>query len=59
MNILYFVLLLLGLLCFVVAAFGWGPNASPNVPPRIVNLTALGLAFWIMVPLIEAAQALG
>jgi hypothetical protein len=59
MNILYFILLLLGLLCFVVSAFGWGPNAEPRTPPRVVNLVALGLAFWIIVPLVHAAQALG
>lgn len=42
---LTFILLLLGFVCFVLAAFG--------VPSRI-NLIAAGLACWILVPLIAA-----
>lgn len=44
MTVLYFVLLLLALVCFVAAASG-----------RVVtkyNLMALGLALWVAVPLI-------
>lgn len=40
------VLLLLGFVCFVIAAFA--------VPVPRVNLVALGLAFWILVPLLTA-----
>jgi hypothetical protein len=43
------ILLLLGFICFVVAA------ASVSVGR--VNLTALGLAFWIAVPLFGAIAA--
>lgn len=39
------VLLLLGFICFVVATFG-------VIVPR-VNLVALGLALWILVPLLQ------
>lgn len=40
------VLLLLGFVCFVVAALAF--------PVPRVNLVALGLAFWILVPLLQA-----
>lgn len=36
-------LLFLGFICFVLAAFG--------VPIPRVNLVAMGLGFWILVPL--------
>ena len=38
------ILLILGLICFVLAAF--------SVNARKVNLVALGLAFWILTQLI-------
>lgn len=50
MTALYFVLLLLALVCFVVAAF--------NVVSARVNLVALGLAFWVAVPFIQMLQKL-
>ena len=48
MSGVYFVLLLLGFVCFVLAAFG--------VAARI-NLIAVGLAFWILVSLLSVGQA--
>jgi hypothetical protein len=54
-SIVYFLLLLVGLLCFLGDAFG-RPAPSPR---RVASLTALGLAFWITVYLIQAAQGLG
>jgi hypothetical protein len=48
--ILFLILLLLALICFGVAASG---RASARV-----NLVALGLAFWVAVPLIQTIQAL-
>lgn len=47
MTGVYIVLLIVGLLCFLVAAV----RAQPPVAPRL-NLVALGLAFWITVSLI-------
>ena len=42
-----FVLYVLALVCFVLAAFG--------VPVPRVSLLALGLAFWVLVPLLAVA----
>ncbi len=42
-----FILLLLALVCFVLAAIG--------VPSNRVNLVALGLAFWVLTAVIAAA----
>jgi hypothetical protein len=50
MNTLYFILLLLGAVSFALAAYG--------VVYRKVNLAALGLLFWIMVPLIQTLKRL-
>lgn len=50
MSVLYFVLYLLALVCFVLAAFG-----SPRVPH--VNLVALGLALVGLVWVIQSGQA--
>lgn len=47
MELLVVVLLLIGAVCFGLSAFG--------VPAR-VNLLALGLLAWILVPLIAAFQ---
>lgn len=46
MTLLIIVCLILGLLCFLGAAFG--------VTPARVNLIALGLAFWIFTVLVSA-----
>ena len=50
MNTLYLILLLLGAVCFAIAAF--------DVAVRRVNLLALGLLFWIAVPLIQTIKVL-
>lgn len=46
LRMLTTILLLLGFICFVLAAFG--------VAITRVNLVALGLALWILVPLCAA-----
>lgn len=51
MDVIYFLLLLGGFLCFMTEAF--------IVRPERVTLIALGLGLWILVPLIHAAQGLG
>lgn len=43
-----FVLLLLGALAFLVAVF-------TDIPVRHVNLIALGLLLWVLVPLLALA----
>lgn len=57
MHIFNLILLVLGLICFVISTFtggGWGRaiNNEPAPRGRVLNLVALGLAFWILVPLI-------
>lgn len=49
MEVLFLLLLILGALCFLVAALGH--------TLRNLNLIALGLFFWILVPVIEALEA--
>jgi hypothetical protein len=51
LPVLYVLLFLAALVCFLVAAF------APRQPPR-VNLVALGLAFWVLVPLIRTLHGL-
>lgn len=50
MTVLFLILLLLGAVCFGLAAFG--------ATLQKVNLLALGLLFWILVPLITALTEL-
>jgi hypothetical protein len=50
MAVVFLILLLLGALCFLV-------QASGRVASR-VDLVALGLLFWIAVPLVQAFQGL-
>lgn len=45
------ILLLIGFVCFFLAAIGTAPEK-----PRI-NLVAVGLACWILVPLIATLNA--
>jgi ACR3 family arsenite efflux pump ArsB len=49
MDIIALILLIAALVCFLLAAL--------DVPAR-VNLVALGLLFWVIVPLIAAVKAL-
>jgi hypothetical protein len=61
MDILYLVLLIISALCFVVAAF-YAPTVvnttSPPHPVTRVNLVALGLLAWVLVPLIQTIDSL-
>jgi hypothetical protein len=50
MVTIYFVLLLLAALCFGAAAL--------SVAVQRVNLLALGLLLWVLVPLIQTAHRL-
>lgn len=50
-----FILYLLGLICFLIVVLQ-GLLGEPG--PRRVNFVALGLAFWIFVPLLHAGAAL-
>jgi hypothetical protein len=51
MDTLYVILLIVAAICFVLAAF------SVTVHARI-NLVALGLLAWVLVPLIEHIDAM-
>lgn len=58
MNVIDFILLLLAAICFFFAWLGSRPN-PPGAYAGVGNLIALGLLFWVLVPLIHAGQALG
>jgi uncharacterized membrane protein YqjE len=49
LAVLFLIFLVLGFACFVAATFGAGTRW---------NLMAAGLAFWILVPLINQFRAL-
>jgi hypothetical protein len=49
MAILYFLLFLLGLVCFIVGAF--------TAEPRRINIVSLGLAFCAAAWTVQAATA--
>lgn len=53
MNVIYFLLLLAGAVCFAIEAVEPGRVLAGK--PRLL---ALGLLFWILVPLIEYGRAL-
>lgn len=53
MTTLYFILLLLGALCFLGATIG---RAGVNAGARPLGLLPLGLLFWILVPLIQTGR---
>lgn len=61
MTKIYFILLLLGFICFVVSTLASsrlaGDPAQGHRSWR-VDLVPLGLAFWILVPLIQNGRAL-
>jgi len=52
MAVLVLILLVLGLGCFLVAAFSPAQPARPALVP-------LGLAFWIVTAIISVAQGIG
>lgn len=49
MRTLDIILLILAAACFLVAALGFGVQ---NARGRTINIAALGLLFWVLVPLI-------
>lgn len=51
MTVLYFILTLLAVVCFIATAFG-------VVAVRRINLLALGLFFWVLVDFIQLLQKL-
>jgi hypothetical protein len=57
MNLLFLLLLLAAAVCFGIAAFGHGRSATRAdgavVVTQRVNFVALGLLFWVLVPLIQ------
>lgn len=50
MNVLYLILYLLAAICFLAAASG-------RVAAKY-NLVALGLLFWVLVPLIQTIKSM-
>lgn len=50
MDVLFLILFVLAAACFAAAAFGKSAGR--------VNLVALGLLFWVLVPLIGSVQHL-
>lgn len=55
MHTLYFILLILGALCFAAATIG---QAALTTGRRAIGLLPLGLLFWILVPLIQVGRTL-
>lgn len=56
MTTIYLLLLLAAILCFLAAAFRGGTDGVGRVR---VNLIALGLAFWVAVPLLQTIRGIG
>lgn len=57
MNTLYLILYILAAVCFLAAAFlAVRPTTTAARP--MPNLIALGLLFWVLVPLISTAKAM-
>lgn len=54
MTVVYLLLLLAALICFIAAAF----RGADGVGRVRANLIALGLAFWVAVPLLQTIRAL-
>lgn len=53
MTVIYMLLFIAAFVCFVLAAVGVSVGTR-----RSINLTALGLAFWVLVPLILSIKHL-
>jgi hypothetical protein len=57
MHVIFLILLICGFVCFLLAAVGPYRGVRADAPARPVysrfDLIALGLLFWILVPLIE------
>lgn len=63
MDVIFLILLVIGAVCFVAAAFlGWGwRSADGTAAPRRMgwsNLVAFGLFCWILVDLIKLARTM-
>lgn len=57
MDVVYFILLLLGFLCFLRAALGYSTtDARGGAARRDLSLVPLGLLFWISVALLQAGR---
>lgn len=54
MTVLYLLLLVLAAACFAANVFG----RAVGTTNRPVNLVALGLFFWVLVPLLQTISAL-
>lgn len=57
MTLLYFILVLLAIVCFVAAAFLSRPRNTTPAPSPVL-FVALGLALWAFVPLLQFGQRL-
>ncbi len=55
MHALYLILYVIAAICFALSAFA-GEQVGSRVGTRF-NLLALGLLAWVLVPLIQTAQA--
>jgi hypothetical protein len=58
MNVLYLVLYILAAICFLVSAAGVITVSDPPRHYARYNLVALGLFFWVLVPLIAQIKAM-
>lgn len=56
MHTLYFVLLLAGGLCFLVAAVGHAALTAGRQSQASIALVPLGLLVWLLVPLIQQGR---
>ena len=58
MRTLYLILYIIAAILFALAAvLSWSPQQDPRVGR--INLLALGLLAWVLVPLIQTADRLG
>lgn len=51
--VIYVLLLIAGAVCFLLSALGVKVGAR-----RVIDLTALGLFFWVLVPFLQMVQRL-
>lgn len=62
-DTLYVILYIVAAICFAVAAF-WRDTLDPNTPRTRngigdrINFVALGLLFWVCVPLIQTIDSM-
>ena len=59
MDTLYVILYILAAVCFVIAAFAVSTaTTATNTLVTRVNLVALGLLFWVLVPLVQQIDSM-